>query len=82
MRRTDITDEVAAGYVREIRDCLVAQRSSERSKAVLGPGFLEILPDGTLAYYSDAERNAFNGFISDPKSVYDSVNIPRQSRGL
>jgi hypothetical protein len=72
-RRNDITDEVMAGYVREIRDLLALDGRKDLGNAVLGAGSLELSPNGTISYYSDAERKAVNEFIVDPKPAYDLI---------
>jgi hypothetical protein len=71
--RTDITDEIMAIYVREIRDFLPFDGRTDLSGAALGPGCLELMPNGTVCYYGDAERKLLNGFIADAKPVYDSI---------
>jgi hypothetical protein len=71
--RSDITDEVAAGYVREIRDCLAAEGRQDIGNAPLSSGCLELLPDGTLSYYGEAERNAISKLAADPKAVYGLI---------
>jgi Glycosyl transferase family 2 len=69
--RDDIADVVAALYAKEIGDCLALDGKINLVNRVLRPGSLELLPDGTISYYSDAERKALNAFISDPEPIYN-----------
>jgi hypothetical protein len=72
--RTDFVGDVQNLYARQIREYLLPEISSE--PAGLGPSQLELLPDGTVSYFSDAERQALNTFIRDPKPVYDLIVDP------
>ena len=69
-RRSDITEGDAASYVSGIRDCLALAGRKELGNAALGAGCLELLPNGAISYYSDAERKAINELIAHPRSVY------------
>ena len=77
-RRNDIADELLAGYVNEIRDCLVAEQRTDLGNAPLDAGCLELSAGGTIRYYGAAERKALNDFIADPTQAYDS--LPRRYR--
>jgi hypothetical protein len=72
-RRGDITGEVAAGYAKEIRDLLALNERQNLGSSTLRSGCLELSPNQTVSYYSDAERKAINDFISDPQPAYDSI---------
>lgn len=78
MRRDDITDQVLAGYVTEIRDCLAAEASLNERNTALGPGCLELSEAGCIKYYSEAERKLIGDFIAEPRPVYEL--IPGQYR--
>jgi hypothetical protein len=77
-RRNDIADEIMAGYVNEIRDCLALEERADLGNSPLEAGCLELSSGGTITYYSTAEQKALNDFIADPTLAYDS--LPRQYR--
>jgi len=72
-RRSDITDDVMAGYVDEIRDCLAAEARTDVGDVAIGPGCLELLQDGVISYYGEVERKVINDFITDPKPIYNLI---------
>lgn len=72
-RRNDIADEIMAGYVNEIRDCLAAEERADFGNAPLDAGCLELSAGGTICYYGAAERKALNDFIADPTQAYDAL---------
>lgn len=74
LARDDITDEVAAFYVQEIRDCLkrVGQTGSEQIG--LGPGCIELLADGRIGFFSETERTALATYIADPTHIYSLIS--------
>jgi hypothetical protein len=72
-RRNDIADEMMAGYVNEIRDCLASEERTDLGNAPLDAGCMELSAGGTICYYGAAERKALNDFIADPRQAYDAL---------
>lgn len=72
-KRSDITDKVAASYVKEIRDFLALNECQNPGRSTLKPGCLELSLNQTISYYSNVERKAINDFISDPYPAYDAI---------
>jgi hypothetical protein len=72
-RRNDMPDDTTAVYVKEIGEFLALEGQKDLGNGPLGPGCLELSPDGTIAYYGDAERKAVNGLIAEPQLAYDLV---------
>jgi hypothetical protein len=71
--RTDITDALMLRHVGEIRELLALRERQDLGEAALPAGSLELMPDGTIGFSSDAERNVFSEYVADSKPVYDLI---------
>lgn len=69
--RRDFANEIETLYAEEIRECLMVER--EGKPAGRQSSQLELMSDGSVSYFSDADRQTLNAFIKDPKAVHDLI---------